>query len=191
MLFESSKIRLRKMVKEDADLYHTWRNDMEVMGYTNPFLDLHPVEETREFVEHVILGSDSSKSYIILEKQDDTPVGVTSLINIDYKNRNAECIIDIGNRDSWGKGYGSEALKLLLDYAFYEMNLHRIYLKVFSFNQRAIHLYQKMGFQHEGNSRQSLFREGKWHDIIHMGILQNEYGQLEKERLNSDSISKV
>lgn len=188
MLFESSRIRLRKMVKEDAELYHTWRNDMEVMSSTNPFLDLYPFEKTKEFVDHVIIGSDSSKSYIMLEKKDEAPIGITSLINIDYKNRNAECIIDIGKKGCWGKGYGSEALKLLLDYAFYEMNLHRVSLKVFSFNQRAIHLYQKMGFQHEGNSRQGLFREGEWHDIIHMGILQNEYIQQQKERLNSDSI---
>lgn len=55
------------------------------------------------------------------------------------------------------------------------MNLHRISLKVFSFNDRAIRLYTKIGFQEEGNSRQSLFRNGQWHDIIHMGILQNEY----------------
>ena len=66
-------------------------------------------------------------------------------------------------------------MKLLLDYAFYEMNLHRVYLKVFSFNDKAISLYNKIGFQQEGSSRQSLFRDGAWYDIVHMGILQNEY----------------
>jgi len=66
-------------------------------------------------------------------------------------------------------------LKLLLDYVFYEMNLHRVSLKVFSFNDRALRLYTKIGFQQEGSSRQSLFRDGEWHDIIHMGLLQNEY----------------
>lgn len=175
MLFESSRIKLRKMTKEDTELYHKWRNDIEVMQSTNPSLDVYPINATQEFVDHVILGSSTAKSYIMVEKENEISIGIVSFINIDYKNRNAECIIDIGEKEYWGKGYGSEGLKLLLDYAFYEMNLHRVSLNVFSFNDRAIHLYTKIGFHQEGNSRQSLFRNGKWHDIIHMGLLQNEY----------------
>lgn len=175
MLFESERLRLRQMTTEDIELYHTWRNDIEVMRTTNPFLDVYPLEATRQIVEQIILGSSSAKSYMIIEKELDSPIGITSLINIDYKNRNAECIIDIGEKDYWGKGYGSEGLKLLLDYAFLEMNLHRVSLKVFSFNEKAIKLYKKMGFQPEGTSRECLFREGSWHDILHMGILQHEY----------------
>jgi RimJ/RimL family protein N-acetyltransferase len=63
----------------------------------------------------------------------------------------------------------------LLDYAFYELNLHRISLKVYSMNEKAIHLYKKLGFKEEGVSREVLFREGKWHDLIHMGVLSGEY----------------
>ncbi|WP_286923129.1 MULTISPECIES: GNAT family N-acetyltransferase [Lysinibacillus] len=183
MLFESSRVRLRKMTKEDTELYHQWRNDVEVMHSTNPSLDVYPIDETKEFVDHVILGSHTAKSYIILTKGNEIPIGIVSLINIDYKNRNAECIIDIGEKKYWGKGFGSESLRLLLHYAFYEMNLHRVYLKVFSFNDRAIHLYNKIGFQQEGNSRQSLFRDGEWHDIIHMGILQNEYFEKQVKKI--------
>lgn len=175
MLFESERVKLRKMTIEDTELYHIWRNDMEVMRSTNPILDVHPPEATRDFVDQVILNAQSAKSYMIIEKEKELPIGITSLINIDYKNRNAECIIDIGEKDYWSKGYGSEALKLLLDYAFFEINLHRISLKVFSFNEKAIRLYEKMGFRQEGSSREGLFREGTWHDIIHMGLLQKEY----------------
>ncbi|GIN86115.1 acetyltransferase [Heyndrickxia sporothermodurans] len=175
MIFETPTITLRKMTSEDAEIYHVWRNDMEVMQSTNPYLDLYHLDETKEFVNHVILGSNTSKSYIIMDKESNTPIGITSLINIDYKNRHAECIIDIGEKNYWGKGCGTEALKLILEYAFLEMNLHRVSLRVFSFNNRAIKLYEKLGFKHEGTSRQSLFRNGTWHDIIHMGILQNEW----------------
>ncbi|MBU5675319.1 GNAT family N-acetyltransferase [Alkaliphilus sp. MSJ-5] len=175
MLFESSKIILRKMTSEDVELYHTWRNDIEVMKSTAPFLDNYHLEETTEFVNQVILGSQFSKSYIIVDKESNTPIGITSLINIDYKNRNGEFIIDIGDKNFWGKGYGTETMKLLLDYSFLEMNLHRVSLRVFSFNNKAIKLYEKIGFKHEGISRESIFREGRWHDIIHMGILQSEY----------------
>ncbi|MFU1797442.1 GNAT family N-acetyltransferase [Paenibacillus azoreducens] len=182
MLFESSRVRLRKMTEEDTELYHKWRNDVDVMHSTNPSLDVYSMEATKEFVDHVILGAPAAKSYIMVEKGNEIPIGIVSLIGIDYKNRNAECIIDIGEKEYWGKGYGSEGLKLLLDYAFYEMNLHRVSLSVFSFNDRAIHLYTKIGFQQEGSSRQCLFRDGEWHDIIHMGLLQNEY--FEKQEKN-------
>lgn len=175
MLFESSRIRLRKMTQEDTELYHAWRNDMEVMRSTNPSMDVYSLEETQGFVDQVILGSQSSRSYILVDKANEAPIGIVSLILIDYKNRNAECIIDIGEKEYWGKGYGTEGLKLLLDYAFYELNLHRVSLKVFSFNDRAIHLYKKLGFQQEGLIRECLFREGKWHHVIQMGILQEEY----------------
>jgi RimJ/RimL family protein N-acetyltransferase len=175
MLFESSRIILRKMTPEDIELYHGWRNDMDVMKSTSPFLDIYNFDETREFVNQVILGSHSTKSYIIVDKESSKPIGITSLINIDYKNSNAEFIIDIGNKSFWGKGYGIEAMNIILNYSFLEMNLHKVYLRVFSFNNRAIKLYEKIGFQYEGRSRESIFREGKWHDIIHMGFLQSEY----------------
>lgn len=175
MLLETTRIKLRKMTREDTRMYHKWRNDMEVMYYTNPSLDVYSLESTEDFVENVILGASNAKSYFIIDKESETPIGIVSLINIDYKNRNAECIIDIGEKNYWGKGYGSEGMKLILDYAFLELNLHRVSLKVFSFNDRAIHVYRKIGFQQEGQSRQSLYRNGKWYDIIHMGILQHEY----------------
>ncbi|MBW5470393.1 GNAT family N-acetyltransferase [Brevibacillus formosus] len=175
MLFQSERIYLRKMTGEDVDVYHTWRNDVEVMRTTNPSMDVYTWDDTNGFVNQVILQGSSSKSYMIVDSQTNRPIGITSLIQIDLKNRNAECIIDIGEKEYWGKGYGREALKLLLDYAFLEMNLHRVSLRVFSFNEKAIRLYERLGFKQEGISRQFLFREGKWHDIVHMGILQQEY----------------
>ncbi|MFF2158532.1 GNAT family N-acetyltransferase [Paenibacillus chitinolyticus] len=175
MLFESSRVLFRKMTEEDAAVYHTWRNDMEVMRTTNPFLDLSTYAETRQFVEQVILGSDTSKSYMILDKPSGRAIGITSLIQLDYKNRSAECILDIGEKEFWGKGYGTESLRLLLNYAFLELNLHRISLRVFAFNDKAVALYEKIGFKREGISRQAVFREGQWHDILHMGMLQEEY----------------
>ena len=128
MLFESPRLRLRKMTKEDTELYNKWRNDLDVMYNTNPSLDVYTLESTEDFVEQVILGSSTAKSYIITETETETPIGIVSLIHIDYKNRNAECIIDIGEKNYCGKGYGSEGMKLILDYAFYELNLHLVSL---------------------------------------------------------------
>ncbi|WP_026906661.1 GNAT family N-acetyltransferase [Paucisalibacillus globulus] len=174
-MFESDRLKLRKVCLEDLETYHSWRNDMEVMVTTSPSLDLFTLEETKQFVHDKLVGSHSSKTYIIFDKNSGKSIGITSLVNIDYKNRNAEYIIDIGEKEFWGKGYGKEALVLLIDYAFLEMNLHRVSLRVFAFNQKAINLYKVIGFKEEGISRQALYRKGNWHDIINMGILKREY----------------
>jgi RimJ/RimL family protein N-acetyltransferase len=174
-MLSSERLQLRKMEESDIETYHSWRNDLDVMKTTNLSLDLYTLNETRSFVENIILYSTSSKSYIIEQRDRNIPIGVTSLINIDTKNRNAECIIDIGEKEYWGMGYGTEALKMLLDYAFLELNLHRVSLRVFSLNERAIHIYKKLGFVQEGVIRESLYRNGKWQDIITMGILKGEY----------------
>ncbi|WP_307480456.1 GNAT family N-acetyltransferase [Cytobacillus purgationiresistens] len=174
-MLQSDRIQFRKMVSEDIEMYHKWRNDMDVMMTTSPFLDVYSLAETRDFVEQVILHSSNSKCYIMEAKATSMAIGVVSLINIDAKNQNAECVIDIGEKEYWGKGYGGEALRLLLNYAFLELNLHRVALKVFSFNEKAVHLYKKLGFKQEGWSRENLYRYGKWHDVIHMGILKDEF----------------
>lgn len=174
-MFTTQRIRLRKMTEQDVEVYHSWRNDARVMETTTPYLDVYTPEETDAFVRSVILGSSNSKSYIIADVEIEKPIGIMSLISIDYKNRNAELIIDIGEPDYWGKGYGQEALQILLQYAFHELNLHRLSLRVFDFNERAIRLYPRMGFKQEGVMKETLFRNGAWHDIIYMGLLQSEY----------------
>ncbi|MBS4536506.1 GNAT family N-acetyltransferase [Clostridium sp. D2Q-14] len=174
MLFETNRIRLRKMTVDDIQIYNKWSNDENVIINTYPNLDRYSLEDTGNFYKK-ITTSDNSKTFIIEEKDKKTAIGITTLLDIDFFNRNAEFIIDICEKDYWGKGYATEVLKVMLDYTFKELNLHRIYLKVFSFNKRAIKLYEKFGFKHEGNMREALYRDGKWHDIIFMGLLQKNY----------------
>ena len=83
--------------------------------------------------------------------------------------------IGIGEREYWGKGYGTDALRILLRYAFTELNLHRVTLDVFEYNPRAIRSYEKAGFVIEGRVRQFLNREGRRWDLIYMGILREEW----------------
>jgi len=174
MLFNGERVRLRKMSIEDVSIYHKWRNDIEVMQFTNPSLDIFTYADTEKFINSII-ESHNSKGYMIEEVKTGKPIGVTSLINIDYGNRNAECIIDIGDKDYWGKGFGRESFKLLLDFVFKELNLHKVYLRVFSFNERAINLYNSFGFDEEGKLQEQLYRNGAWHDIIFMGLLKRNY----------------
>lgn len=173
-MFTSDRIQLRKVTKNDAAIYHRWRSNDKVMESTSLELDAYTMEDTERFIQN-ITNSDASKSYIIQHREDNEPIGIVLLVNIDLKNRNAECIIDIGNEDYWGLGYGTEAMKLLLGYCFLELNFHKVFLRVISFNDRAIKLYERLGFEKEGEQKEQLFRNGKWYGIILMAVFQKDY----------------
>ena len=92
--------------------------------------------------------------------------------------RDAFVGIGIGNRNDWSKGYGSDAMKIILRFAFTELNLRRVTLNVFEYNPRAIRSYEKTGFRHEGRMRNALLRNGKRWDMFYMGILREEWMEM-------------
>jgi len=96
-------------------------------------------------------------------------------MNILWNDRVGTCGIFVGDKKEQGKGYGTEAMKLLLEYGFNTLNLNRLDLKVNDFNLRAIKCYQRLGFVEEGRMRQSCFRNGEYHDQIIMSILRSEW----------------
>lgn len=102
-------------------------------------------------------------------------IGFLELGDILWNHRVAWVAIGIGARSHWGQGYGAEALGLLLDFAFNELNLHRVQLTVFSYNSRAAALYEKLGFQREGVQREALERDGRRYDLYLYGILRREW----------------
>ncbi|MEW5988305.1 MAG: GNAT family protein [Chloroflexota bacterium] len=97
---------------------------------------------------------------------------------VDWKNGNAWVGIGIGEREYWGRGYGTEAMKLALRYAFSELNLHRVTLGVFEYNTRAQRSYEKAGFKVEGRIRGELHRDGRRWDGVYMGILREEWAEM-------------
>ena len=109
---------------------------------------------------------------------DDKLIGEMVLEVVNWTGRDAFVGLSIGDRASWDKGYGTETVNLLLRFAFTEINLRRVTLSVFEYNPRAIHVYEKVGFRHEGRERKSLQREGKRWDLIFMGILREEWLEL-------------
>lgn len=111
----------------------------------------------------------------VVLKDGDRHIGNCGFNAIDYVNRNAEFGILIGESDVWGEGYGPEAARLILKHGFEELGLHRVTLEVYSHNPRAICVYEKVGFVHEGALRESYFRNGEFHDTLVMGILESEW----------------
>ena len=113
---------------------------------------------------------------------DDREIGFVVLDVSSWKDRNGFVGIGFGEREDWGKGYGTDLMKVLLRYAFTEVNLCRMTLTVFEYNPRAIRSYEKVGFRHEGRFRKFLNREGRRWDMLFMGILREDWLKQYMER---------
>ncbi len=111
----------------------------------------------------------------IHDASNDRLIGSIELLDFSWSSGDAEVGIGIGESAYQGKGYGTEAMQILLRYAFEELGLHRVSLSVFEYNTRGIRSYEKAGFQQEGRIRQYVFREGKTWDLLIMGILRSEW----------------
>ena len=170
------RIRLRAAEREDIPRFVAWLNDPEVRQFLLLNLPMSRAEEEGWFER--MLKSPPPEHVLVIEAQTDDgwmPIGNTSLMNIDWVSRNAEVGIFIGEKSYWSRGYGREAMKLMLRHAFKTLNLHRVFLRVYEHNQRGIRAYEHAGFIHEGRLRQDVFRDGRYYDVMIMSVLQPEW----------------
>jgi RimJ/RimL family protein N-acetyltransferase len=130
---------------------------------------------TKETEKNILDNISKSHNYSIIDLENDQLIGNCGFIQIDNLNQSGEVGIFIGDKNYWNKGYGTEALSLLLDYGFKALNLHNIFLKVYGYNKRAIKSYEKIGFKIIGIRREALFRNLERHDEVLMDILVNEF----------------
>ena len=114
-------------------------------------------------------------TFVVEKMKEKEMLGTASLFNCNWIDRSAILGIDILKPENWGKGYGTEAVRLLLDFAFRNLNLNRVELEVFDFNERAQKCYRKTGFKEAGRRRQAKVLDGKYRDVILMDILRNEW----------------
>ncbi|WP_223068838.1 GNAT family N-acetyltransferase [Paenibacillus caui] len=172
-LFEGERLYLRPFTNEDSELYYSNLFDEELRRLTGTKI-VSSKNMIDRYVERISTDSDRIQLLIVL-KDGDRVIGDIALQDVDYSNRNAHLRIAIFHEEECGKGYGTEAIKLLLSYGFGIMNLHRIELYVYSFNERAIRSYGKIGFIEEGRQREVLFYNHEYHDSITMSILEHEF----------------
>ena len=167
------KIYLRPLERDDAPTLQPWINDSDV---TRTLLIYRPVNRVleEEFVDKA-LRSDHDVVLGITVRETDRLIGVAGLHLIDFKNRHSGFGITIGEKGEWGKGYGSEATQLMVGYAFNTLNLNRVWLEAYEYNQRGIHIYEKVGFLKEGTLRQDHYLEGRYWNTILMGILREDW----------------
>jgi RimJ/RimL family protein N-acetyltransferase len=169
-----STITLAPLLKSDIPALFTFINDRESVLFNSPY---RPVSEPchEEWFESITRRKDMVIFGIRLMPGNEL-IGTCQLHSIHPVHRSAELQIRIGTTDYRGKGYGTEATRRLLDIAFRDLNLNRVYLQVFSTNKSAIRIYEKAGFSLEGTLRQAAFIDGKYLDILVMGLLKDDYG---------------
>lgn len=169
MIDSSAGIYLRPMTWDDTDLIVKWRNSDAVrlnFIYQEPF--------TREGHENWIrnmVETGKVVQMIICETRDDTPLGSVYIRDIDRRHNKAEYGIFIGEESARGRGIGTAAAALMLEYCFREEKLHRVYLRAFASNARAIRSYEKAGFVREGLLRDDVCIEGEYRDIVWMAAV--------------------
>lgn len=167
------RTRLRAIERSDIPMFVRWFNDPELLRYLAMYLPMSQAAAEEQWFEAQL--NDSSGHVFVIETTDGVPIGNLGLVGIDSKNGQAGCGISICEKPYLNQGYGTDALCTLLDFAFREMNLHRIFLQVFDFNERAIRCYEKLGFRHEARLREARFIEGRYVDELVMGLLREEW----------------
>ena len=169
------RVRLRGIEREDIPTFVRWFNDPEVRQYLLMYEPMSKAKEERWFESYLERKGDFLFAIEALIEGQWLHIGNVGLHQVDWKNRTGVFGIVLGEKQYWGQGYGTDAARLMLCFAFRELNLHRVELEVFDFNLRAVRCYEKAGFRREGTRRQALFRDGAYHDIHLMAILQEEF----------------
>jgi RimJ/RimL family protein N-acetyltransferase len=169
-------VYLRALELSDVDRTHRWHNDARLYDMlVSPFRYVsHAAEE--EWIRRKVAYSQTESQLALCLREGDQHIGNVHLTNIDWVSRHACVGIFIGAAQHWSKGYGRQAMRLILRHAFHDLGLHRVYLTVLEDNHRAIKTYEKCGFVVEGRLRQHDFKQGRFQDLIFMGICVDDPG---------------
>ena len=169
--FAGKKCYLSPIDVNDAEKFTEWLNDTEVLINLQLYNSVISLENEKAFL------SDLAKdhNYSIVDLKTNELIGTCGFVEIDYVNQTAQIGVFIGNKNFWNKGYGTEALSLLIDYGFRALNLHNIMLRVYEYNKGAIRCYEKIGFKQIGIRREAVQRNLEKHDIVYMDILPDEF----------------
>ncbi len=166
-------IALRPVEPSDLPTIRSWLNDPQIrslIGETRP-LSLAAAEAYVDKLQR----DDTRVWFMIVERATGRLIGECGLLRMMPDWRTTDLSIILGDPDSWGRGYGTEAITLLIDYAFGALNFHRIAIGVVGFNTRALHFYEKVGFRREGIQREGYYYNHSYYDFVMMSILEQEF----------------
>lgn len=179
---ESDNIFLAPLTESDAATCYQWFVDPGVRRYLSSASLVNTLERSKAFIAATNSSSSDALFGIFHKSSDGAHIGNVALHGIDMVNRNASIGIAIGESEYLGRGYGREAVGLILRYAFDTLGLNMVFLNVFVDNARAIASYEKCGFSRRGVLPQCFFRDGAYVDCVLMSIIRDEYVKFNEER---------
>jgi RimJ/RimL family protein N-acetyltransferase len=167
-------ITLRELSREDIPAINRWRRDSVVadgVGAPHRFIGLDV--DLKWYEDYLTRRSSEVRCAVCLADSGQL-VGMVSLTRIDYLHRNAEYNAMVGERDSQNRGIGTAATRAMVRHGFLDLNLHRIYVSILRDNVSSIRMCEKAGFREEGTIRQGAYKNGRYHDLVLMGVLKSE-----------------
>ncbi|MDD4288390.1 MAG: GNAT family protein [Atribacterota bacterium] len=157
---------------DDAQQFTEWVNNLDLTLNLSIAPCIFTIEQEKQILENLYK---EGYHFSIIKLKNDELIGICGLLSVDKINRTAEAGIFIGSKKYWNKGYGTEAMNLLLDYSFNLLNMNSIFLRVHSFNKRAIRCYKKCGFKEIGIRREAYILGGETYNQVYMDILAKEF----------------
>ncbi|MCH8065015.1 MAG: GNAT family N-acetyltransferase [Chloroflexi bacterium] len=187
MMLEGNLVRLRALEPSDLERVYSWINDREVTRYIAARYPMSRADEERwlrgsspnSFGGGVQLAIEVKNGEVQNGGTNEVAhIGNIDLVEVRPEDRKAGLGVMIGDKDYWSNGYGTDAVVTILRFAFHEMNLNRVWLHAFDFNERAQACYRKCGFQEEGRLREHYYTEGRYCDSVVMAVLRHEFEAL-------------
>lgn len=166
-MIQNENIYLRPILKTDLSYLNNWKNDEEVYMFLGGGFNPISIDQQENWLNSMIDMTGNNKRFIICEHQK-SPIGMVGLYDINWINRTCEIGIYIGNKNSYGKGYGKQACVLIENYAKEYLNIRKIKLNVVSNNNVALDMWRKLGYKKIGELAKERFIKGQYHNLIIM-----------------------
>ena len=174
--FVGRRVCLRPLARQDLVYLRKWLGDAEIRGLIGEVASMSEAD-AEKFLEKV--RADTERAwFMVVVKENNKVIGEAGLLRMDSAWRTTDISVIVWEREEWDKGYGTEAVLLLLDHAFRHLSFHRVAIGVVGFNERALRFWTKIGFKKEGVQRDGYFYDGKYHDFVLMSILDDEFREL-------------
>lgn len=180
-VIKGKRIYLREVRVSDVnEKYYRWLNDPEVSRYLETRFVSQSMENILEFVKSKS-GSPNEPFFAICLKEDNNHIGNIKLGPINWNHRNADVSLIIGEKNCWGKGYATEAIKLVTSYAFHELNINKLKAGCYAENLGSARAFKKCGYRQEGLLKGHVFNNGKETDLILLGVRKADFDQKESK----------
>ena len=163
---------LRALESEDLERCYRWMNDPNIVRTLKSRYPI-PFEQEAEWLEDAVNRSQTERHFAIERKEDRSHIGNASLHEIDWVSRTGWFGLFIGEPSAWNRGYGRDSVSTLVRFAFEEMNLQKLRIRVFGYNERAKHLLEALGFVQEAKLAREFYREGNYHDLVIFSIFRH------------------